>query len=393
MPRLTELPHGISERLMTLKYQLQDKSFLHVISAYAPTLSAEQQTKEAFYEQLENLLTHIPKSHRVILLGDFNARVGRNAEIWPGVIGPHGIGNINSNGELLMTKCIEHNLTITNTQFRQRNKYKGTWQHRRTGHWLMIDHDHIIVKKKHLKEVKITKAITNIECSTDHRIVISKMTASSKPSYRKKKLNKTRTRINTERLQSQAIVDQLRQDVDSRLTDLTTNDRDDVETLWAKIRDSLYVASISVVGVTENKKQEDWFTENLHQIQPILDEKHNAFQSIQNNPNNENLKKFDDRKVWPLKDENGNLIKDKNLLKERWRDQYSTILNQHSATDDRAISLLPQYDLAMPLDNEITLEKIKEAISYLKNNKESSADQIPAEVYKALVNQGSHRRT
>ena len=47
LPHLTELPHGISERLMTLKYQLSDKSEVHVISAYAPTLDADQQTKKS----------------------------------------------------------------------------------------------------------------------------------------------------------------------------------------------------------------------------------------------------------------------------------------------------------------------------------------------------------
>lgn len=171
VPRLTEMPHGISERIMTLKYQLQDRSFVHIISAYAPTLDSEQQIKETFYEQLEHQLRHIPKSHRIILLGDFNARVGKNSDIWPNVIGRHGVGNINGNGELLLTKCVEHDLTITNTQFRQRNKYKGTWRHPRSGHWHMIDY--VIVRRKHLKEVKITKAITNIDCWTDHRPVIS----------------------------------------------------------------------------------------------------------------------------------------------------------------------------------------------------------------------------
>ncbi|CAG9767825.1 unnamed protein product [Ceutorhynchus assimilis] len=119
---------------MTLKYQLQDQSFVHIFSVYAPTLNSEQQTKETFYEQLEHVLRHIPKSHRIILLGDLNARVGKNFNIWPNVIGTHGIGNINSNDELLLTKCFEHDLTITNTQFRQRNKYKGTWRQPRSGH-------------------------------------------------------------------------------------------------------------------------------------------------------------------------------------------------------------------------------------------------------------------
>lgn len=49
-----------------------------VISAYAPTLDAQDEVKETFYADLDKTLSKIPKEDKIILLGDFNARVGRN---------------------------------------------------------------------------------------------------------------------------------------------------------------------------------------------------------------------------------------------------------------------------------------------------------------------------
>ena len=115
---------GISERLMTLTVKLVDSRQATLISAYAPTLDATDEDKEMFYAQLDTILTAIPESDKVFLLGDFNARVGRSADVWTGVIGRHGVGNINDNGILLLSKCAEHRLLITNTTFRMKDKHK-----------------------------------------------------------------------------------------------------------------------------------------------------------------------------------------------------------------------------------------------------------------------------
>ena len=42
--------------------------------------------------------------------------------LWEGVIGPHGTGNMNSNGLRLLSLCSEDNLTITNTLFKLPDK-------------------------------------------------------------------------------------------------------------------------------------------------------------------------------------------------------------------------------------------------------------------------------
>ena len=54
----------------------QDNKFATILSVYAPTLQAETGVKEAFYRDLHNLLQQVDSKDKVLILGDFNARVG-----------------------------------------------------------------------------------------------------------------------------------------------------------------------------------------------------------------------------------------------------------------------------------------------------------------------------
>lgn len=137
---LHELPVGISERLMTIRLILGSNQVAALISAYAPTLDAQDEVKEAFYADLDKILSEVPKEDKLILLGDFNARVGRNHHLWSSMLGREGVGNTNSNGILLLTKCSEHNLVITNTLFHQKTKFKTSWMHPRSKLWHLIDY-------------------------------------------------------------------------------------------------------------------------------------------------------------------------------------------------------------------------------------------------------------
>ena len=48
-----------------------------VLNVYAPSEEKSDQLKGSFYEELEQVFDHLPKYHMKILLGDFNANVGR----------------------------------------------------------------------------------------------------------------------------------------------------------------------------------------------------------------------------------------------------------------------------------------------------------------------------
>jgi len=46
---------------------------------------------------------HVPRRDKLIVLGDFIARIGSDSTIWGNVMGKHGVGNINSNGHRLLS--------------------------------------------------------------------------------------------------------------------------------------------------------------------------------------------------------------------------------------------------------------------------------------------------
>ena len=113
--KLSGLPRGINDRLKTLKLSLSGSKHATIINAYAPTMTNPDDIKEKFYEDLHSLVTSVPDSEKLIILGDFNAPVGSDHQTWEGVIGTNGIGKCNSNGLLLLQLCAEHELLITNT--------------------------------------------------------------------------------------------------------------------------------------------------------------------------------------------------------------------------------------------------------------------------------------
>ncbi|VDM01138.1 unnamed protein product [Schistocephalus solidus] len=94
------------------------RKFATIISAYAPPMTSSDAAKDKFYEDLHSLLATVPKADKLIVLGDFNARVGTDRASWRGVLGPHGLAGFNDNGFLLLRTCAEHRRILTNIFFR-----------------------------------------------------------------------------------------------------------------------------------------------------------------------------------------------------------------------------------------------------------------------------------
>ena len=105
-----------------------------LVSVYAPTLTATPEAKDEFYDSLKSLVRDIPDSHQLILLGDFNARVGAEHELWPMCLGHFGVGKMNENDQRLLELCSYHQLCITNSFFMSKSQHKVSWRHPRSKH-------------------------------------------------------------------------------------------------------------------------------------------------------------------------------------------------------------------------------------------------------------------
>jgi hypothetical protein len=96
------------------------------------------EVKDKFYEELNSFPSSIPKEHKLLVLGDFNARVWYDYRAWKSTLGKHGINN--SNGLLLLQTCSTHDLIITKAMFWLATRKKTTWMHRQSKHWHMLDY-------------------------------------------------------------------------------------------------------------------------------------------------------------------------------------------------------------------------------------------------------------
>ncbi|PVD38454.1 hypothetical protein C0Q70_01069 [Pomacea canaliculata] len=77
-----------------------------IIQCYAPTNAAKEKEKEDFYNSLQALVDRTPIRDLKIIMGDMNARTGNDNTDKGHIMGKHGVGNCNENGELLTEFCM-----------------------------------------------------------------------------------------------------------------------------------------------------------------------------------------------------------------------------------------------------------------------------------------------
>ena len=161
-----------SERLLTLRLNTTAGP-VTLVSVYAPTMSATSDTKDEFYENLAAIISSVPKNEQLVLLGDFNARVGADHNTWPSCLGQFGVGKFNENGQGLLELCTYHDLCIANSYFRTKPQQNVSWRHPRSKHWHHLDL--ILFRRAALKNVLHTSSCHSADCNTDHSLVCCKI--------------------------------------------------------------------------------------------------------------------------------------------------------------------------------------------------------------------------
>ena len=229
---------------MTLQLPLGHNKCATVISAYAPTMTNPEEVKNRFYDELDTVIKAVSKSDKLLLLSNFNARVGSDHHPWNGVIGSQGIGKCNSNGLLLLQLCSTYNLVITNTLFCLTTCNKTSWMHLRSKHWHLIDY--IITRKKDAKDIRVTKAMCRADCWTDHRLILSKVNLKIVPK-RCPQGKKVFKKLDMSRLKHKPTAEVLHSDLNKKLENLTLGDAL-VEDNWTAFKDIVYSTAFEHLG-------------------------------------------------------------------------------------------------------------------------------------------------
>ena len=144
-----------------------------IVSVYAPTHRASQEDKDKFFADLQGVLDGISGSDVLIIVGDFNARVGSGVRgednVWNGVRGCHGVGRMNESGEALLSWCALNGLVVMNSMYEKKRIHKYTWQHPGSKQWHCIDH--IIMRQRQRHLCCDVSVMRSADCWTDHKLL------------------------------------------------------------------------------------------------------------------------------------------------------------------------------------------------------------------------------
>ncbi|KAL8594800.1 hypothetical protein ACOMHN_047517 [Nucella lapillus] len=412
---------------MTLRLPLSENAYATMISIYALTMTNQDENKEAFYQQLDEVVRRVPADDKLIILGDLNARIGSNHTTWESIIGQHGIGHENSNGKLLLSLCSQHNLSITNTFFQLNDAYKTTWMHPRSKHWHQIDF--IICRRRDLHEFHITRVMRGAECSTDHHLLRSKVNLQVRRK-RRPQGKKPPKKLDVWKVNSPDVTAALQNKLSKRLEQVDFT-KGQTEENWAKLRNEVDTAAKETIDALKRHHQ-DWFDDNDSVIRSLLAEKYTAHKNwlaniqsdsrrdkfhhlrrevqkqlhsmkdqwwkkkaeeIQGYADSKNAKLFysslrevygpPQRSAAPIRNLQGELLTDNEAINRRWSEHFEQLLNRPSSIDPSIIEQIQSRPLQMELDDPLTKDEVARAIAQLQCGKSAGPDGIPPEVFKA----------
>jgi hypothetical protein len=146
-----------------------------IVQCYAPTEDGKADEKESFYSLLDKTLVSLHRSDIVLMMGDFNAKVGCNNEDVEHIMGKHGTGDCNEKGELLIETCGNHGLMRGGTLFPHTECHKVTWVSPDPQGRTQNQIDHICISKNWRKSLLDVRNKRGADVGSDHHLIIGIM--------------------------------------------------------------------------------------------------------------------------------------------------------------------------------------------------------------------------
>jgi len=109
---------GISDRVAELTLRINYRYQITLVQVYLPTTDHPDEEVESVYEDIGNIISR-SKSHYNIVMGDFNAKVGKGKYMEISTR-PFGLEPRNWRGDMLVEFVEHHNFKILNTFFKKR---------------------------------------------------------------------------------------------------------------------------------------------------------------------------------------------------------------------------------------------------------------------------------
>lgn len=260
---------------------------------------------------------------------------------------------------------------------------------------------------------------------SDHFVVRTKL---------REKINKARAisgnkvpKFNIHKLKAEEVQVAFEQKLAERIgeEDDEENEQGGVEQLWHKIRNSLVNTAEEVLGTTNKNSKDTWWD---HECEKAITKRNDAKKALLQRTTRTKTEKYqslrreakkicrkkkrealntqlreleqsnqarESRKFYKIlketknefhprislcKDKQGKWLTEEEKVLRRWKEHFSDILNQNTATGRH--QLRTPYHMAQPLVEAPTSQEVKDSINDMKNNKAPGMDNLAAELFK-----------
>ena len=408
----------INNRLCLLKLKGKFQN-ITLVSVYAPTEESEEEEKDNFYEDLDKTFQKVSKHDMIIILGDLNAKIGRESFVRQ-TAGLHSLHQeTNDNGIRLCSFAHSTNMWISSVSFPHKNIHKITWKLPGTNKGNQIDH--MLINRRYATSVLDVRTYRGANCDSDHFLVIAKirqrLATANKRETKQMRWDSHKLKDNVD------VLEAYQESLSEKLNISHVNQsKEEVAHHWDHIKSAINKAATETIGTMKKSTQNDWYDNECRYINGI---KNDAYKKYMNKSTRQNLNDYKEKRkaakkliktkkrnflkskisqieekaqhnkpremyllikqqsqtfkpiVKACKSKTGLTLTTEDEILNRWREFFSDL---YSA--DLNCSENGTYHLAENYIEPITLEEVKKAILKLKNCKASGEDAVSAELLK-----------
>lgn len=213
---------------------------------------------EEFYYELQNVINKEISKDITIVMGDFNAKIGSDNTGYEEVMGKHGLGQMNENGEWFADLFALNQLVIGGSVFPHKDIHKATW--------VSLDHvtenqiDNFCISKKFRRSLQNVWVKRGADIASEHHLVLATLKMRLKhyatPAG-------SRMRYNVDLLRDASMMKQFWKNVSNRyqvLQDLYEDDGDmDMETEWSRAK-KIWIDTCEETVGRKKLTHKDWMS-------------------------------------------------------------------------------------------------------------------------------------
>jgi hypothetical protein len=235
-----------------------------VLNVQATCEDKGDDVKDSFYEELGRIFDQFPRYDIKILLGDFNAKVGRE-NIFKPTIENESLHEIsNDSGVRVVNFATSKNLVVKSTMLPHRKIHKYTWTTPEGNTHKQIDH--VLIDRRRHSSILDVRSFRGADCDTDHYLVVAKVR--ERLAVSKRAAQKVDTeRFSVKKLNEGNVKEQYQVIIRNNFAALKNLEYSgDINRAWDNVRENIKISAQESLGYCEPKHRKPLFDDGCSKL-------------------------------------------------------------------------------------------------------------------------------